>query len=299
MRDLPSVKQLAYLQALAEEEHFGRAAERCFVTQSTMSAGIKELEETLGTKLFERTKRSVMLTPTGRLITDAATDILLQINEMMAIALREREPLTGRLYLGAIPTIGPYLLPQIMRQLMKSYPKLKLYLKEEQTDVLLRDLRKGDLDAVLIALPFDTHWFNHMSLGYENFQLAVPKGHPLIKKSTVKISDIDPEDLVLLGEGHCLKTHALSACRLAEGELRQSFQATSLGTLVQMVNAGLGVTLLPDMAIRAGILKGTTIKILPIEKAVDHREIALGWRKTSQRVEEFELLGDMINQAIN
>jgi len=298
MRDLPSVKQLTYLQALAEEEHFGRAAERCFVTQSTMSAGIKELEETLGTKLFERTKRSVMLTPTGRLITDAATDVLLQINEILAMAARGREPLTSRLYLGTIPTIGPYVLPQIMALLQKSYPNLKPYLKEEQTDVLLRDLRKGDLDVALIALPFDTQWFNHMSLGFENFQLAVPKGHPLLKKSAIKITDIDPEDLLLLGEGHCLKTHALSACQLAEGELRQSFQATSLGTLVQMVNAGLGVTLLPDMAIRAGILKGTTIKTLPIQNAGDHREIALAWRKTSQRIEEFELLGDMIIQAI-
>jgi len=298
MRNLPSLRQLNYLTVLAEEEHFGRAAKRCFVTQSTMSAAIRELEETLGVKLFERTKRSVMLTPMGRRITDAASDILLRAEDLMDMAEADTEPLSGALHLGAIPTIGPYLLPGAMRLLGKTYPKLNLYLIEEQTETLLQNLRKGDLDVALIALPFDMTGLTAYSLGQDKFQLAVPGGHELLKQKTVKIEEIDPEMLLLLGEGHCLKTHALSACNLATGELRQTFQATSLGTLIEMVNAGLGITLLPEMAIRAGVLRGTTIKTLPIRNANEFRDIALVWRTTSARVEEFSLLGDVLQKAM-
>lgn len=298
MRNLPSLRQLSYLKALADEQHFGRAAARCFVTQSTISAGIRELEETLGVKLFERTKRSVMPTPLGRRIIRAASEILLKAEDLVDMAASEREPLSGELHLGAIPTIAPYMLPGAMRTLNKSYPKLRLYLSEEQTDVLLDNLRKGELDVALIALPFETGGLTSEVLGEDKFRLALPQSHPLLKLKSAKISDMDPEALLLLGEGHCLKTHALSACRLAEGELRQSFQATSLGTLVQMVNAGLGLTLLPEMAIRAGILKGTTIETLPISDADEFREIALVWRRTSARGEEFQLLGRALKKAM-
>ena len=298
MRHLPSLKQLAYLKTLAEEEHFGRAATRCFVTQSTMSAGIKELEETLGVKLFERTKRSVMLTPMGLKITVAASDILLRTEDLMDLAAAGREPLSGELRLGAIPTIGPYVLPGAMRAIGEAHANLKLYLVEEQTDEILDDLRRGELDIGLIALPFEMTGLRAQSLGFDKFYLAVPDGHKLLKRKTVEISQIDPEALLLLGEGHCLKTHALSACSVKESELRQSFQATSLGTLVQMVNAGLGITLLPEMAIKAGILNGTGIKTLPIRDAEEQREIALVWRKTSVRAKEFEMLGDLLEKSI-
>ena len=291
MAALPTLKQLRYLVALTEEKHFGRAAEACFVTQSTLSAGIQELESLLGASLAERTKRSVLLTPLGVKLSTRARAILREAEDIVLLAAAEQKPLNGELRLGVIPTIGPYLLPRILPEIRKQYPDLKLYLREDKTERLLDKLALGQLDTVLLALPYDMDGVDTLSLGTDKFQLACPSGHPLAERDEIDLSDLVDEPLMLLEEGHCLRQHALDACKLSRRSQAEGFEATSLQTLVHMVAGGLGLTLVPQIAIDAGLTQGLDISLVPFGDSDTAREIGLAWRRTSARASEFELLG--------
>jgi len=291
MKRLPSLKQLEYLVALAETQHFGRAAELCNVTNSTLSAGIRDLEAVLGLALAERTKRTVLMTQLGKDIAGRAQQVLRDAEDIMDLAAAQREPMTGDVKLGVIPTIGPFLMPLVLPRLSALYPDLRVYLREEQTAVLLTRLRAGDIDLALIALPFETGNLATRIVFEDDFQFACHASHPMAGRRTVTDTDLADQPLLLLEEGHCLRGHALSACRLHEGHIRQQFEATSMHTLVQMVMAGLGVTLLPQLAINGNITAGTDIRLIPLVPAAS-RQIGLVWRPSSPRADAFEMLAE-------
>ena len=294
MTTLPSLRQLSYLVALADERHFGRAAEACHVTQSTLSAGIKELENTLQASLAERTKRTVMLTPLGQEVAAAARRILADAEALVERVAASGEPLAGDLNLGLIPTIGPFLLPRVLPALRQRYPKLRLYLREEQTASLLDGLAEGRLDAVVMAFPYPTEGVTIRPLFEDPFYLACPAGHPLAARAMVSDVDLLGEPLMLLEEGHCMRGHALAACKMTERGHGREFEATSLQTLVPMVAAGLGLTLLPKLAVDAGIAEVEGLTLVPFAPGSAEREVALVWRRTSARGTEFELLAEML-----
>ncbi|MGE5503839.1 MAG: LysR substrate-binding domain-containing protein [Actinomycetota bacterium] len=290
---LPTLRQLRYLVALDEHRHFGRAAEACLATQSTLSAGLQELETLLGVPLFERTKRRVMPTPLGAEIVTRAREVLRGAEEIAELAHAARQPLSGPLRLGVIPTIGPFLLPRVLPALRAAYPSLRLYLREDLTARLMERLANGDLDAVLIALPYAAE-VETVALFDDPFLLACPPGHPLAAKAAVASADLAGADLLLLEEGHCLRDHALSACRLPAPSRGEGVLATSLATLVQMAANGLGITLLPKMAVDAGILAGTDLVVRNLNDA-PARTIGLAWRPSSPRKDEFRVLGKALS----
>ncbi|MBT3990993.1 MAG: hydrogen peroxide-inducible genes activator [Rhodospirillaceae bacterium] len=294
MKLLPSLKQLEYLVSLAGTQHFGHASDRCSVTPSTLSAGIRDLEAVLGVTVAERTKRTVLMTSIGIEIAGRAQRLLRDAEDIMEFAAAHREPLAGEMKLGVIPTIGPFLLPKILPDLNVSYPDLRLYLREEMTAVLLTQLRAGDIDLALIALPFDTEDLTTRILFEDEFRFACNSGHPLADQREIAVSDLSDKPLLLLEEGHCLRGHALDACQIHETYIRTQFEATSLHTLVQMVSAGLGVTLLPRIAIEADILAGTKIKLVSLADKAS-RQIGLVWRSSSPRINEFELLANIFS----
>ena len=291
MRHLPTLKQLQYLSALNIHRHFSLAAEACNVTQSTLSLGIRDLEQVLGISVAERSNRKVIMTPFGESLSTAAKDVLNRAESLVDMAKGAITPLTGTLRLGVIPTIGPYLLPNILSDLQQSYPELELYLRENFTDHLLSELNNGELDVLLLALPFEIEGAEQLILFEDRFVLACPRGHRLSFRDSVKISSLADEKLLLLEEGHCLRRHALEACNLVDKSKSRNLEATSMFTLVQMVSLGLGLTLLPQLAIDAGIAKGLNMKLVPLSKSAGIRKIGLVWRKTSTRGEEFRLLG--------
>ncbi len=291
MKTLPTLKQLQYLVALAEHQHFGKAAETCHVTQSTLSAGIRDLEDILQAPIAERTKRSVMLTPLGTLLVVRASEILRSAEDMVDLAQSSKEPLSGTIRLGVIPTIGPYLLPQVLSSLYEAHPNLQLFLREDQTARLLAKLEAGQLDVVLMALPYDMDGMETDILFEDTFQLACPNTHALASSSTICHEELALEPLMLLEEGHCLREHALSACHLEGRAKVVGVEATSLPTLVQMVSGGLGLTLLPQLAIDANLITGLDISLVPLEGDTISRKIGLVWRKTSPRTKEFQMLG--------
>ncbi len=293
---LPSLRQLRHLTALSEHRHFGRAAAACGITQSTLSASLKELEDLLQAPLVDRTQRKVVLTPLGEEVVARATDILHATEELVRATEGSRAPLSGTVRLGVIPTIGPFLLPRIMPRLRKRYPKLRLYLTEDQTARLLEALQAGQLDAVLLALPYDCGNIEAAELFDDPFSAVFRRDHPLAKTPRLDPKALQRDALLLLRDGPCLKDHALSACRLDEKRHVAAFEATSLHTLVQMVDNGLGVTLLPQLALDAGILKGTELLAKPLAKDAPSREIALIWRRGTGRREEFLLLARTITE---
>ncbi len=293
MKPLPTLKQLRHLVAVAEHRHFGRAAEACFVTQSTLSASIKELETILGRTLVERTKRSVMLTPLGEEVVERARRVLREVEDIVDLVAAAGAPLSGRLRLGVIPTVGPYLLPRALPDLRGAYPGLRLYLREDKTAVLVDRVAAGELDAALLALPYRVEGLETAEIAEDPFLVACPAGHRLAGARRLAPGDLVGEELLLLEEGHCLRDHALSACHLAPGERpREGFQATSLHTLVQMVDGGLGLTLLPRMAVDAGVLQGTRIVAVPLVGEGTTRRIGLAWRRGSSRRDDFLLLAE-------
>lgn len=298
MIHLPTLRQLRHLVALARHEHFGRAAQACHVTQSTLSASIKELEGLLQATLVDRTRRRVVVTPLGQQIVARAEDILRGAEDLVEAARVSREPLTGPLSLGVIPTIGPFLLPRCLPALRRRYPALKLYLTEDLTDRLLDQLRKGDLDLALIALPYDCPDVDSSDLIEDSFRLVVPKDHLWAAMPAIESRRLAEADLLLLRDGHCLREHALAACRLAGREQIDAFGATSLYTLVQMVENGLGVTLLPQLALDAGILRGTRLVALPMRGDASSRRVSLVWRRGTARHAEFELLAQALRTIL-
>ena len=294
MKLLPSLKQLEYLVALADTLHFGRASERCNITPSTLSAGIRDLEHIVGVALAERTKRHVLMTPIGNDIADRARRLLRDAEDIMDLAAANREPMTGDMRLGVIPTISPFLLPRVLPKLNRRYPGLRLFLREERTDALLARVRSGDIDVALIALPYDTGDLVREVLFEDPFEFACASSHPLASANRVSLDALAREPLLLLEEGHCLRGHALDACQLTEGRIRAQFEASSLHTLVQMVAADLGVTLLPKLALDAHITRGCNIKQVPLSRPAS-RDIGLVWRQTSERAQEFRLLGGQLS----
>jgi LysR family hydrogen peroxide-inducible transcriptional activator len=296
---LPSLRQLEHLVLLADHGHFGHAAKIGHVTQSTLSASIKELENILQASLVDRTKRRVVLTPLGLEIVERARRILNEGKDLVEAARAGSEPLSGALRMGVIPTVGPFLLPEILPQLRRAYPALRLYLIEDLTARLVEELRAGRLDVVLLALPNDDcRNLEARVLFRDPFKVALAKGHTLATANSVDIERVGSEGLLLLKEGHCLREHALAACRLADRRQVEPVEATSLHTLVQMVDNGLGITLLRQLAIDGGILKGTTIRVLPTAAHPPSREIGLVWRRGTGRQREFELLGNVLAQLV-
>ncbi len=287
---LPTLRQLRYLVALAEHRHFGRAAEACLATQSTLSAGLQELESLLGVTLVERTKRKVLMTPLGHEVAARARDLLRGAEDIADLARAHGKPLTGSLRLGVIPTIAPFLLPRVLPGLRRLYPDLKLALREDLTARLLERLVNGDLDAAVLALPYEAAEVEMEALFTDPFVLACPSGHPLAAQETVSSADLAHTDLLLLEEGHCLRDHALAACSLPAPRRGEGILGTSLGTLVQMVASGMGVTLLPRLAVEAGVLIGTDLVTRPLSGG-GARRLGLAWRKSSARKDEFRLLG--------
>ncbi|MBW0144611.1 hydrogen peroxide-inducible genes activator [Sphingomicrobium clamense] len=290
---LPTLKQLQYLVALHEQGHFGRAAEQCFVTQSTLSAGIRELESLLGVTLVERTRRVVRFTRLGERIADRARRVLHEAEEMADVARAQGRPLTGELRLGVIPTIAPFLLPKLLPALRKDYPDLQLFLREETSQSACEALHRGQLDAVVLALPFACGDVDSIDLFADRLLLAFP-GSEAPPQGAIPPEDIEEGRLLLLEDGHCLKDHALAACNRPELRASAAMMGTSLHTLVQMVENGLGLTFVPEMAIKAGILEGTGIEARPLESVHDARRVALAWRKSSPRAKEFKLLGEAL-----
>jgi LysR family hydrogen peroxide-inducible transcriptional activator len=293
---LPSLQQLRYLVALADELHFGRAAAVCNVTQSTLSNGIKELETDLGVALAERTRRSVLMTGAGLEIAERARKLLADASDLADAAKHQSGHLRGGLRVGVIPTIGPFLLPPSLPILKQRFPELKVYLREELSDSLLEGLKSARLDVILIALPFDIEDLSYCSLFEDEFVLTCPNSHSLANASSVTGNRLAGERLMLLEKGHCLQTHALSAFDNVVIEQDESFAATSLLTLVSMVELGLGVTLLPKLAVDAGITRGAQVSVSTLEGARS-REVILAWRKTSARAQEFQALGEVFRQA--
>ena len=291
MINLPTLKQLRYLVALRDHGHFGRAAAAVYVTQSTLSAAIAELEAVLGAALVDRTRRRVLFTPVGEAVVADARPILLAVTELARAAAASGAPLSGPLRMGVIPTISPFLLPRALPALRDRFAKLKLYLREELSARLIAQLHRGDLDIVLLALPYDCGNVESMTLFQDRFSLVCRADDPLGDASRVTPETLSPDSLLLLEDGHCLRDHALSACARVPRAHRAPVEATSLFTLVQMVDNGLGVTLLPQLALNAGILKGTALTAIPFAGDHPYREIGLVWRSGDRRREEFRTLG--------
>ena len=286
---LPTIKQLQYLVALRQHGHFGKAAEACFVTQSTLSAGLRELETLLGVVLVERTRRVVRFTSLGERIADKAVRVLRESEELADMARAEGQPLHGELRMGVIPTIAPFLLPAMLPPLRSQWPDLKLYLREDTSQAACEALHRGQLDCVLLALPYACGDVDSAPLFDDRLFVAYPKGEAP-SGAAVEVGAIDENRLLLLEDGHCLKDHALSACNRPDLRAHAAMMGTSLHTLVQMVDNGLGVTFIPALAIEAGILGGTSVDAKPLDSDHGFRRIALIWRRSSPRESEFQLL---------
>ena len=286
---LPSLKQLQYLVALRRYGHFGKAADACFVTQSTLSSGLRELEALLGVTLVERTRRLVRFTALGEKMADKAIRVLREAEELAEMARAEGQPLHGELRMGVIPTIAPFLLPAMLPRLRSEWPELKLYLREETSTAACEALHRGQLDCVLLALPFNCGEVDSALLFDDPLYVAFPPGEAPRGRS-VDAATIDETKLLLLEDGHCLKDHALSACNRPEIRAHASMMGTSLHTLVQMVDNGLGVTFVPGMAIETGLLNGTAVEARRLQSDHGFRRVALIWRKSSPRESEFQLL---------
>ena len=298
MTVLPSPQQLRYLVALAEHGHFGRAAAACDVTQSTLSAGILALERQLDAALLERTggKRPVF-TPLGRDLVGRARSVLTAFSDFVEAVEASRDPLGGPLRLGTIPTIGPFLLPRLMPRLREAFPRLRLYLREDVADRLFEGLDAGRLDLLLVALPCAHPEPQTLSIAEDPFLVALPPRHPLAAREVIAPRDLAGERMMLLEEGHCLRDHALSASGLATGPAAQDFAATSLLTLVQMVAGGLGIALLPRIAVAGGVAAGADVAIRPLAGAFARR-IGLAWRPGSARAVAFHSLVPSIAAAL-
>jgi LysR family transcriptional regulator, hydrogen peroxide-inducible genes activator len=292
---LPTVKQLQYLVALRRFGHFGKAAEACFVTQSTLSAGLRELETLLGLTLVERTRRVVRFTPLGEKIADKAVRVLRETEELAEMARAQGRPLHGELRMGVIPTIAPFLLPTMLPRLREQWPELKLYLREDTSAAACEALHRGQLDCVLLALPFACGEVDSTALFDDPLFVAYPRGEAPAARS-IEAAEVDEKRLLLLEDGHCLKDHALSACNRPELRANAAMMGTSLHTLVQMVDNGLGLTFVPGMAIEAGILSGTRIDARPLRSDYPYRRIALIWRRSSPRESEFRMLAEALTR---
>ena len=294
MSALPSLRQLSYLVTLAETLHFTEAAKRSFVTQSTLSGGIIELERVLGGSLVERSRQTVRLTPLGAEVVERARLILADAGDLLKLSREMGEPLTGDLHLGVIPTIAPFVLSKLLDTVRKQYPKLNVRIHESQSHTLVQSLENGDLDIVLLALPFLTENLQVVALQTEPLLLVCHKNDPLAKKSNQQVSQLPLDRLLLLEEGHCLREHALSVCSLGDRANLGDLEATSLPTLVEMVSAQLGFTLMPKMAIDSGFLQGYPMLVCQTLVEPPMRTLALLARKSTTQQAELMALAEVI-----
>lgn len=297
MATLTSLRQLQYLVALSEKLNFTRAADACFVTQSTLSAGLNELEDALGARLVERDRKTVLMTPLGLEVARRARTILAAAQDLVEVAAGSQAPMTGLLRLGVIPTIAPFLLPPCLLLLREHYPKLRLALREDLTGNLLSRLEDGQLDLALIALPVETGNLRVEPLFDDELWFVGRKGDPQLKAKAVNVTPLLTDRLLLLEEGHCLRDHSLHACGASTHRSTEGVEATSLLTLVQMVDSGLGVALVPEMAVKCGLTKSLNLVTRPMVKPSPKRTIALVTRRSTTRLAELRALGEVIQRV--
>ena len=295
MADL-KLKDLQYLVALADEKHFGRAAQKSFVSQPTLSAQLKKLEDYLGVQLIERNPKKVTLTEAGEQIVARARRIIEASDEVVALARTHRDPLAGKLRLALLPTIGPYLLPRVSREIRKALPRLELRLYEYQTEQMLEKLHAGQIDVGVLALPVDMEGLDSRLLYDEPFTVALPENHRLTKKTSLKAEDLKDEPLLLLEDGHCLRDQALEVCSRVGMQEKQDFRATSLETLRQMVATGAGVTLLPELSSKGAYGSARGVVLRPFAKPAPVRHVGAIWRKSTARKPAIDALCKIIEE---
>ncbi|OQX46102.1 MAG: LysR family transcriptional regulator [Candidatus Sedimenticola endophacoides] len=296
--NLPTLRQLQYLVALVELQHFGKAAARCFVSQSTLSAGIMELENLLGARLLERTRRRVLPTPLGGEVAARARQMLGIARELVEMSRYGSEPLCGPIRLGVIPTIGPFLLPRVLPSIRHGYPGLELQITEDRSQRLLERLGEGTLDCAILAFPYPVGELEQLLFWEENFMVALPRKHPLARLKRLTTPRLESNELMLLEEGHCLTDHALSACHLERSRAWATFRGSSLYTLLQMVAGGQGITFVPEMAADSELMAPGEILLKPLDEPGPHRRIGLVWRKTYFRKEDMTLLAAAMRQTL-
>ncbi len=296
----PTTKQLQFIVMLDEYKHFGRAAKACHISQSAFSIAIKSLENKLGVQLVDRTNKQIVFTDIGSSIVRQARLCLSELDALMALAKGTQEPLSGKITLGVIPSIAPFILPSFVPHITQQHPQLQLYLREDKTHIVHEELLSGKLDVVLLALPFKLQSVETLTLFDDPFLLAYHKHSKWFKDEhkNFNINNLPKESLLLLDDGHCLRDHALEACHLRSLDQISRFAATSLQTLLQMVASDLGVTFIPDMAKDSLMVKDSHIALLELPKTM-HRQIGLAWRKGSARADEFKMLGDMLKDMHN
>ena len=296
MTHFPTIKQLRYFVTLEQHGHFGKAAAACVVSQSAFSVAIRELETLLGTQLVDRTNHRVTVTPIGRKVAIQARLCLQDLEQLVEMTSGEREPLSGSLTLGVIPTVAPFLLPNILPSVRQQYPTLKLYIREGKTNMLHGELMEGKLDLILLALPYELRQVTIMPLFRDSFFLAYREGTQLIDPDHFSINQVTAESMLLLEDGHCLRDHALAACKLRSQEIVNRFAASSLFTLLEMVDSDLGFTFVPEMAVGSSILRQTHLKLRPLDRN-SYRQIGLAWRKATARSTEFRTLGELMQKC--
>lgn len=293
---LPTLRQMQYFVALAEAGSFSRAAAACNVTQSTLSDAIRQVEEVIGVSLVDRSNRMTSLTPAGETALTRMKALIVDTRDMVDAVRASEAPLSGRLRLGVIPSIAPYFLPRTLPHLRRAYPDLRLHLREDLTRVMLEDLRSGRLDAVLIAFPIATEGLVHEIIAEDSLLLAVDGGHRLAGRRSVVPSELSGETLLLLEDGHCLADHVRAAAPELVDQQSEEIRASSLTTLVHMVDNRLGITFVPRIAVEAGILSGTDISISRMEARPARRSLGLVWRKGSSRGGDFQLLASYLRR---
>jgi len=296
-----NLRDLQYVIAVAETRHFGQAAERCFVSQPTLSGQIKKLEETLGVALFERTNRSVEITPVGEAILAHARQIMEQVDAIEQLARASQDPLVGPLRVGAIPTLSPYLMPLILLPLKKRHPQMQLVLSEELTETLLERLHKHEIDAALLATPAQDPDLKSLPLFEEPFWVAYPRKHPFYTKDKITRKDLEQENLLLLAEGHCLADQALEICHMQKRSKHGEFadlRAASLETLLQLVGAGFGCTLVPALAMRGSWTTGSGVVAQPLSLPHASRRVSLVYRASFPRLAALQAFAEVIRQHL-
>lgn len=294
-----NLRDLQYLVAVDEERHFHRAAQRCFVSQPTLSGQLKKLEQELGVKLVERHTRQVVMTDVGTAIAEQARQVLAAAKGIREIAETYHDPMAGDIHTGLIPTLAPYLLPVIMPSIQKHYPRLKLWLHEQQTDVLLEKLRRAELDLLILALPGDTEGFVTRDLFEEPFWLAVARDEPLARQPLITLDELADQQMLLLEEGHCLREQALDVCFHAGATENTAYHASSLETLRYMVAEGMGMTFMPELAVPAKQTRKDPVRYLPFSEPKPTRRIGMLYRKGSYRTTTFDKLEETIRAAVN
>ncbi|EWH11044.1 LysR family transcriptional regulator [Catenovulum agarivorans DS-2] len=298
MAKLPSIRNLQYLIKLYELKNFNRAAEACFVSQSTLSAGIQNLEEQLGGQLIERDQKSFVFTEMGEVMVEMAKQIVQQVSELTEIASEAQNPLAGRVKIGCIPTIAPFLFKDFYLNVQQSLPDLQLQLKEDTTENLLKSLDAGELDCLILALPVDIGAFHSKVVGDDKFWMAAHNDYPVDHTDKIDYAALPDHSIFLLQKEHCLTEHAVSACRLVDNRKINPFSATSLHTLMTMVECQAGATFVPQMAVNAGLLDGRDIKLVNPAQEAASRQIGLVWRQTTRRAVIFNKLSDILRELL-